>query len=218
MKTCLLLAFLLPLLPCAAQTSETGTPEDQIRATFGNYKSAILNDEGERALGYVDSRTLAYYGDMLEKTRTADSATVDALPIMDKLMVLAIRHRTSHADLLRFDAEKLFVYAIEQGMVGKSSVMHNEIGEVELDGNYARGKLVVNGTPAPAHFDFYDEGGWKVDLTSIFPLANQGFEQLVRESGEPENAYLLLVLEIITGNPAGPDIWQPVVTEQVNGG
>ena len=208
MKALFLLVLLLPLFPCAAQSTQ-----DSIRGTFNDYKSAILNDDGERAVGYVDSRTLAYYGEMLDKTKTADSSTVDALPIMDKLMVLAIRHRTSRADLLRFDAQKLFVYAIEQGMVGKGSVMNIEIGEVTVDGATARGQFMSNGVPGPVYFGFYDENGWKVDLTSIFPAANEAFQQMVDESTTNENEYLIQILEMLTGTPASEDIWQPVTVD-----
>ncbi len=94
-------------------------------------------------------------------------------------------------------------------MVGKNSVANNEVGSVDIDENFAKGQLVANGTPAPIYFHFYkEEENWKIDLTSIFPVATQAFQRMADESGQDENEYLFMLLEIITGNKPTSEIWQ----------
>ena len=202
-------AFLVLLLSpfCAfGQKSEVKA----VKASFDNYKQAILNDRGEEAVQYVDSRTIKYYGEVLDKVKHADSATVNALALMDKVMVFSVRHRTTKEDIMSFDGKSLLVYAIRSGMVGKNSVVNSSIGEVTIEGTFAKGQYVSNGQKAPFNFSFYKEdNGWKVDLTSVFPTTNMVFRKLVDESGQTENDFLFSILETLTGKRPGDEIWIP---------
>jgi hypothetical protein len=169
------LLFLLVLsISAFTQKSEVKA----VKASFDNYKQAILNDKGEEAVQYVDSRTINYYGDVLEKVRSADSATVNRLDLLDKVMVFSVRHRATKEDILSFDGKGLLVYAIKSGMVGKNSVVNSSIGDVTVEGTFAKGQYVSNGQKAPFNFDFYKEdNAWKVDLTSIFSTTNIAFSR-----------------------------------------
>lgn len=202
-----LLLFLVLITPCYGQKKV----EKQVRAAFDNYKSAILNDQGEEAIKHVDSRTIQYYSDILEKTKHADADEVNALSILDKIMVFSIRHRTTKAQILSFDGSSLFVYAIASGMVGKNSVANISIGDINIDNNFAKGQLISNGTSTPMYFHFYkEEGQWKIDLTSIFAVSTMAFQQVINESGEEENAYLFSLLEMLSGKKPGEEIWEKV--------
>jgi len=185
--------------------------EKLVKKSFDNYKSAILNDKGEEAVKFVDSRTIKYYSDILELVKTADSAKVETISILDKLMVFSIRHRTAKEDVLNFDGESLLVYAINSGMVGKNSVANNSIGEVKIEGNYAKGQYISNGQKAPFYFDFYKEDKqWKIDLTSLFPISTKAFKKIADDSGQNQNDYLFSLLEMITGNKPDIEIWKPI--------
>jgi hypothetical protein len=201
------LLFLLVLsISAFTQKSEVKA----VKASFDNYKQAILNDKGEEAVQYVDSRTINYYGDVLEKVRSADSATVNRLDLLDKVMVFSVRHRATKEDILSFDGKGLLVYAIKSGMVGKNSVVNSSIGDVTVEGTFAKGQYVSNGQKAPFNFDFYKEdNAWKVDLTSIFSTTNIAFRKLVEESGQTENEFLFSILERLTGRRPGDEIWIP---------
>lgn len=209
MKQILLTASVMLTLNTSlfAQKSE----QKGVVKAFENYKSAILNDKGEEAVKHVDSRTITYYGDMLALVKTADRATVEERSILDKLMVLSIRHRTSREEILGFDGRSMLVYAIESGMVGKNSVTNISIGDVIIEGDFAKGQLESNGEKALIYFHFYkEEGQWKIDLTSIFPMSTAGFQKMADDSGKEENAFLFSILEMITGTKPGDTIWDPV--------
>ena len=200
--------FLFPAVFVVAQKKDAKL----IVTAFENYKNAILNDNAEDAIKYVDSRTIAYYGKALELVKTADSAKVNSLNILDKFIVLAIRHRTEKEKILSFDARGLFMYAVKSGMVGKNTVTDQSLGEIEVDGNFAKAKLVMNGEAAPFYFHFYkEEGQWKMDLTSLFPVSIEAFDHLVKGSGKSENQFIFSLLEMLTGEKPGPDIWQPLI-------
>lgn len=185
--------------------------QNLVKQSFSAYKSAILNDNGEDAAKLVDSRTIKYYGDMLDLVKNADSASVDSLAIMDKLIVFLIRLKASREEISSFNGQKLFAYAVNSGMVGKNSVSNNSSGPITIDKNFAKSQLVVNGKSQPLYFHFYKEDNqWKMDLTSLFPMTNRAFQNMADESGENTNEYLLSLLEILNGKKPGPEVWQPV--------
>ena len=192
-------------------SSSLTSNEKLVRQAFENYKTAILNDRGEEAVSYVDSRTIEYYTDILDKTIYADSLTTSDLSLLDKLMVLSIRQRTASDKILSFDGKSLLVYAIKEGMVGKNSVANNEIGDIEIVDAFAKGQLLHLGNPAPMYFHFYKEAGfWKTDLTALFPMATVAFDQMVKESEMEENEYLLMLLEMVSGETPKPNIWNAI--------
>lgn len=206
MKKLLFLLLMLPGMALSAQKSE----EKQVRKSFDAYKKAILNDRGEEAVKYVDSRTVKYYDDMARLVKNADSASVAGLSLMDRLMIFSIRHRATQEEIPGFDGRKLLVYAIQNGMVGKNSVAGNEIGEVTIQGDFAKGQFIYQKEPVPFYFEFYkEELLWKIDLTALFPLSAVAFQKMVKDSGQEENEYLFFLLEMLTGRKPGPEIWQP---------
>ena len=204
--------FGLSVLLIAGQIAYGQKSEEKlVKKSFDNYKTAILNNKGDEAVKYVDSRTIKYYSDILELVKTADSTKVETISILDKLMVFSIRHRTSKEDILSFDGKSLLVYAIKSGMVGKNSVANNSIGDVTIDNDFARGQFIANGQKAPFYFHFYNEDGqWKIDLTSLFPVSTMAFKKMADDSGQNQNEYLFSLLEMITGKKPGTEIWKPI--------
>jgi hypothetical protein len=208
MKQILNLAFLFILAKASYAQKEE---QVLVKKAFDSYKSSILNDKGEEAVKYVDSRTFKYYDQVLDLVKHADSTEVANLSLLDKLMVLSIRHRTSREDILSFDGKGLLIYAIESGMVGKNSVANNSIGKTVVDDNFAKGQLIVNGKEAPLHFHFYkEEGEWKIDLTSIFSITNLGLKKMVEDSAQSDNDFILNILETLPGEKPGSAIWEKI--------
>ncbi len=208
--TTLFRIFTLLFLSTASSFGQ-GTEENLVKDAFNNYKSAILNDKGEEALGYIDAKTIKYYTDILETVKKADSATGNSLSLIDKITVFSIRHRATKEEVMKMDGKGLFVYAIKKGMVGKNSVANNSIGDVTIDKEFAKGQLIVSGQKTPLYFHFYKElGQWKLNLISLFPVSNIAFRKMVEDSGENENDYLFMLLETLTGKKPGAGIWRTI--------
>jgi len=183
----------------------------EIKAVFENYKAALIKEDGDEAVKYLDSHTIKYYQNIADKARGADSVEVDALPVMDKIMVLSVRHRASKEEVLAFNGITMVSFAIKNGMVGKSTVSDNSLGEITINGNVATAQLIKNKEKSSILFKFYKENNeWKFDLSSFFPLAGIGFKKLVKDSGKPENEYLLMLLEFASKKKPSPAIWKPV--------
>ncbi|WP_336513834.1 hypothetical protein [Pollutibacter soli] len=208
MKTSqILIAFIFFSVNLLGQTAEGKA----VKECFEKYKAAIMNDKGEDAANWVDQNTINYYSSVLAKVRNADSATVDQLSLLDKLMVFSIRHRARVEEIKTMDGKGLIVYAIKNGMVGKNSVARNSIGDITINGKKAKGQVLVNDEKTPLYFEFNKEYEvWKMDLTSIFPVSEKAFRGMIDESGETENEFLFRVLKMLTNRDVTGDIWKPV--------
>ena len=206
MKQLILLFLVLASFQISARTNDLKLVKD----TFNNYKKAILASDGKEAAKWVDKKTFAYYGKMLAMTLKADSAEVAVLPLMDRLTVLSLRHRVPMKDIAALDGKQLFIYSIDQGMVGRNSVANVEIGEVVLNGNSASGQLVASGEESPLYFKFNKEDGqWKLDLTSLFGPTTEGLQKMLVDQGMTENQFIFQALEMMTGKPVSDKIWSP---------
>lgn len=209
MKKHILFLLFLPLFGTSllAQNSE----DTLIRAVFDKYRSDLLNDRGTEAVKEVDSKTIRYYSDILELTISADSSKVETLSIMDKMSVLIMRLKISKEELLTFSGKDLFIYSVDHGMVGKSGIAKNSIGQITVNDNFASAPLGMKGAPTEVRFEFYKENGsWKINLTSIFPLAELVFEKLIKDSGKSENEFLIPIIEAATNKRVSREVWQPL--------
>lgn len=183
------------------------TEKELVIKSFENYKKAILNDNGDEAVKYVDSRTIKYYCEILYLVKTADSTKVETLSMLDKLLVFFVRHRISREDILSFDGKSLLVYVIKNGMVGKNGVSKYSIDDVTIIDKFSKGQFSANGKKAPFYLHFYKEDEqWKIDLTSLFPLSTMVFKMLVGETTE----LILSFLEMATGKKPNHEIWEPI--------
>lgn len=182
-----------------------------IKKSFANYKKAILEGKGAEASEWVDANTLSFYDRMLKISLYGDSAKVQNLDVLEKLTVLMVRHRISVDQLLPMNGRDFFIYAIDQGMVGKASVKTIDIGEVKISENFATGQMLADGKPTPLNFGFNKEKNtWKVDLTSIFALSNAGLNKVITDQETTANEYIFNALEMLTGRPVAETIWNPL--------
>lgn len=181
-----------------------------VREVFEKYKEAVLASKGDDAVKYVDTNTIRYFDRILNDVKTADSASLVRKSLVDRLMIFTIRHKAAADDIAAFDGRQLFVYAINTGIVAKNAIQNNGVGEIRIDGNKANGQFIFFGQKAPFHFEFNnEEGQWKMDLTSVFPMTEVGIRRFMGQTGLNENDYLLGMLEMVSGSRPGPQVWRP---------
>ncbi len=208
-----MLTFKLSIIPIFFQTLVFATSNDslEVKQCFNNYKQAILVSDGEEAIKWVDEHTLQYYEEILSFSLSADSSAIQERTLMDKLTILSIRHRVPKEEVLKMSGDDFFKYAINEGMVGKNSVMNIEIGEVSIEGEFATGNIVASGQKSPLNFHFYkEEDAWKIDLTSIFQVSNAGLSSMIKSNGMTENEFIFSSLEMLTGKKVEDSIWEPL--------
>ena len=208
MKFVLVIVFAFTTLSLFGQSNDV----DLVKKAFADYKSAILNDQAEKALSVVDSRTKKYYTQILNDVKSADSAKINSLSIVDKITILGIRSKASKDEILKMKETDAFIFAVNNGMVGKNSVAGNSVGQITIDGKFAKAQLVASGQATDLYFNFYNEDKqWKLDLTALFPLTKQVFKKMIDDSGKSENEFLFNILEVLTGKKITSEIWKPIM-------
>lgn len=206
-------ALLITLLVFATSQLIGQTEEEAIKNCYNGYKQAILDDRGADAVEYIDQHTLEYYTTCLDRAIYMDSASVEKLQIVDKMTVLGIRHRIPKEDIYKMDNRALFQRTIEEGMISKNSVKSSELGVVRIEGNFATGNVVADGSPTPINFHFYkEENDWKIDLTSIFPVPQKALSQMISDLGVSETDFTLQSLGQVTGSAPTRSILNPLKT------
>jgi hypothetical protein len=187
---------------------------ESVRACFEGYKQAILDQDGNAAVALVDGNTLEYYGEMRRLALEGKPEIVRNLSTIDKMMVLMLRHQTPVEDLSQMSGDSLFVYAVDKGWIGRESVISNELGDITVSGDHASGVHVSAGTETPLRWMFQKkDGNWKLDITSIMPAADQAFKQMIRESGQSEDEFLVAILESVSGRRVPESIWEPMAVD-----
>ena len=188
-----------------------GADERSIHACFDAYKRAVLESDGESAVEQVTKGTIEYYANVLDLVFEASAEKTRALPLVDRITVLLIRARVEPERLRQMDGRQLFIYAIDHGMVGKSSVIRSDLGDVAISGDYAIGDALSAGKRSGIQWRFYREGGrWRMDVTSVMTAANIALLQVIRDSGEEENQFVQKLVAMTLGRDPGEDIWEPL--------
>ncbi|HLP13543.1 MAG TPA: hypothetical protein VK177_16525 [Flavobacteriales bacterium] len=198
-------------------------PEVLIRQTFQTYKNAILHEEYHKAASCLDSKTIAYYGSILEHVRYSDSVTIGSMAIMDKLAILMSRSVFTKQDISEVNGESFFALLLSKNVVEKESMVSSLIGEVEIDGNFAIGELLtkelekkkkegqVKGEAIPK-VQFYLEGEkWKLNLTSLMEKVNVVFRNMLAKKGADENKTLYEMVLLEPGKLNNKNLWEPLM-------
>ena len=208
------LALIALLFTSHVTPSAQGSHSDEelIRQAFLSYKGAILQQLGQAAISLVNKATLQYYARMKAIALEGQEKEVRQLTPMNKIMVLSLRHRVPIADLRAMTPEEVFIYAVNQGWIGKNSVLDSDIGQLQVFGNDASGEYLKGGKHTPLKYRFTREDGkWKLDLTALTPMADQAMSMLIKKEGLDEDTFIISLIESVSGKKVSPSIWLPPV-------
>jgi len=194
------------LLKTAVAQPET---VDAIKSNFAKYNKAISAQNGKEAVNYVDHKTIAYYDKILNFAKTSDSAKVSQLPLLDKLTVLVLRNQLTKQEIKSFDGKTFLAYSFDNRM-NKSTGF--DLGEITIKANNAKAQITIGDKSSTEYIEFNQEDGlWKIDLTSVFPLTEKYMKDMIQKNFEgDENKFCLSVANGAAGKEAKKNIWTPI--------
>lgn len=180
--------------------------------TFESYREAILSRNGERAYDLVDSNTKQYYADALEKVLTLPAPKTMELPLSNKMFVLRARQIISPQELKKMDGKGLFMYVVANSWIGEDVVTQRKIRVKYLKEGVAKTHFLKGpNQEIPIGYSFRKEQeAWKIDLTSILPMMDATFKQMITKMGINEEAFLFGFVETLSGKKVDHLIWRPI--------
>jgi hypothetical protein len=215
------LRFLLPFaLPAAAllvavmlagPTAAVGAPVDEVQESFRSYKTAILQSDGKAAAQVVTQESRDYFRGLADQALTSNSDALHRIHLSDRIYALLLRHDVAPAALQRMSGAEVVSHAVEQGWIGREGADGLALGSYEVMGNIASGTILrPDGSETAFKMGFVmQDGRWRLDLVALMDLTRAAFEFALQQSGLEEDAFVLAMLEQVTGRKPGPEIWTP---------
>lgn len=213
MKLRLVIATFLLLLaaPAAAQDGPAAVQE-----SFAAYKQALIDGDGAKASALTASDTHAYLKQTLERALTMEAAEVQALPLLDQISVLMLRHNMKAEQLREMKNGDPVAYAVDHKSFDMNEVEKLEAAEFTVTGNQAQAPISnLKGSPIPVNVYFKEEEGtWRFDLLSSIAPFRAVFDAQagmlgVLKTKDGNSGAVPLIIHLITGRAPDANIWNP---------
>ena len=202
--------FLVALISCFLALSIFA---DEVHESFEQYRTAILAEDGETAVQYLNQASINYYDDMLKDALYLKESEFEERTILDKLMILRLRMNFTAKELKKMNGRELIVYSIQKGWIGKSSVINIEISEeTKIKGDWATIEVMQNGQGSGLNFIFQKENDiWKLDIKEIFKISNMTLAYLIKQSDYTEKEFIEMVLENTDNKKVSKSYYKPML-------
>jgi type II secretory pathway component PulC len=142
----------------------------------------------------------SYYPRMRRLALHADAAELQGLPVVDQLQVLFLRGMLEPKELEAMSEPRLLLFALEQGFIGANLRSKDELREVVVGSEDARGRLYKFGLDARPErgFQYFvrEDGTWRVDLRGELERLRSDFDAFAARSGLSESEAAFFILEM----------------------
>jgi len=213
MKLRFVLAAILALLAAPALAQENSAA---VAESFAAYKQALIDGDGARASQLTSTDTHAYLKQTLDRALTMPAGDLQALPLLDQISVLMLRHNMPAAQLREMKDGDPVAYAVNKKAFDMNEVEKLEAEGFTVTGSQAQAPLSnLKGSPIPVNVYFKEEAGdWRFDLLSSIAPFRAVFESQagmlsVLNKDDGSNAVVPLILHLITGRAPDANIWNP---------
>jgi len=190
------------------------TPEEDAQsalARFDEYKTALLAANGDVAVSYVDAETIDYYEQMRSMALRAPRQEVEAMGMMDRFMVLLLRHRMTPGELEGMSGTSLFIYAVENGWISQDSIGRIKLGTATPVADTIRVPVVSTGQATQMKVLFHRQSGeWKINLPSFTAIAEPALKIVAERMNYEEDELLFWLLQQATGKRSTEALWDPM--------
>lgn len=219
MKTAVILALIsFGFTACEREQGKSEAKEargqdsstEGVSTCFLSYRSAILDQNGEKAVKLLSQATIDEYQSYVDLALAAERQALEELSFINRMQVLILRHRIPVEVLRTLDGRSAIVHAVDRDWIGKDGVIRTELGKISIASRRATAEVEIGGRKVPSRFQFRQEdGAWKFDLVSLLRDTNLAMKQAARQAGMEEDEFLFTILESVSGKKVDDGIWTP---------
>ena len=199
-----------PVAAAGTGTAQSGDPAadiDAIEATFEQYRSELLAQNGAAVPALVSPSTIEHYDYVVDLARTAGPAEIAGTGVMDRVMIARLRVETP-PDFASMDGAGLLAYGVDEGMIDASSVDGNSLGEIRVEGDRGYAEMLLDAEPSGVEWEFARVGSeWTFDLAAGFPLVNETLSQIAAEAGMTDDEFVFDAVSMVTGQEVDASVY-----------
>jgi hypothetical protein len=182
--------------------------EDAILAVFEEYRTHLLNENGDAVPALLSPATIGHYDRVANLARTAGPQEISSTGMMDRIMIARLRTDMPPDQLATLTGAELLSYGVDNGMIDSSSVEGNELGDVRVEGDRGYGEIIASSVPTGVDWEFVKaDQRWKLDLAATFPLVDDTLRQAAREAGMTDDEFVLTAVSMVTENPVDETVF-----------
>jgi len=193
----------------------------QVKDTMNRLSTAVDQKDGQTVATLYTQSTADHYGELVGLARAGTREEVARLPISDRGLLLLIRHRFTPTELTTMDGRTCIRLMAERGWWG-IDMGEEEYGRIKVTGSTAwlevkepdrrvtrAGRRWLDDNRRAYNVRFYNEdGGWRMDETSLYDLWNEMLLREVKMSGMMQDEYLIASEEESSEKPVPKNIWE----------
>jgi hypothetical protein len=206
----LALALVAPLALAAAR------PAVEVRRSYDALEGALVARDADAALARLSDASLAEWARLRALALRGPLAEVEALAPGPRLAVLALRHAAPVWLLRDGPPRETAAAAVRAGLVDRAAAAQVALADVAVLGPArALGQLHAAGLPSGFRAGFVREAdAWKLDLPATLDGVGRVVTQVARTTGASENAVIVNLIAVATGEPVGGAVWRPLLGEE----
>lgn len=201
------------MLAASIPAAAAPRPVDQ---SFDAYKQALIDGDGATASKLTASDTHAFLAQTVDRARTMPEQQLRALPLLDQISVLMLRHNMKPEELRAMTQSDPVTYAVNQRAFDMNEVEKLEAEPFAVNGDHAQAELSnLKGSPIPVAVHFKEEAGtWRFDLLSSIAPFRAFFESQAGifknlKIGGSDSGVVPLIIHLLTGRAPAENIWNP---------
>ncbi len=202
---------LIPIILLCLLVGCKANEEKLIRKTLSDYKSAVLKDNGNEAVKYVDSQTITYYQHLKESAMTLDSIDIERMRLMDRFQMILMKHLLKPEELRKMDGRQIFAILIKNRTISKESFIKATIGKLTIHENFASAQILIDKRPVDVfEMTFSKERGrWKVMVLEMLRTVEPFLKEQIDKKGTDEHVLFDLVANELNGKYLEQNVWHP---------
>ena len=189
--------------PPAASKPRPRSDAKAIQTVFADFTDAVSNNDGQRAVQYVDAKTLRTYEELAYLARMADRSALLSQSTARQVMVILIRQSFDRYQLRPLDGAGLYAKMVDEDAFMAATFKDVALGPVTVEGDKAKAVVTkVGGDPADkTEVQFVREEVWKLDLSGALRALEADLSDMPSEPEARMEAVLDLVGDMLGARP-----------------
>lgn len=183
--------------------------EAEVRASYGEFISALFSGDDQKASNYVCDNLFDYYEEARRLALYGDTDTIEQEPQVKILVVFQLRYLLSRQNLKNMTSGRdVYEWGVASGLVRKDVMKQFALNKIQINGDWAFASIHKNSTPVKEFgFNFKNENGvWKIDMVKLLDQSTMALDKLRQKTGKSKIELALFLLEETYGKQIPSEI------------